>query len=986
MVFQEASAMVDTSRRTVLAAISAGSALSLNSGAASAETDDGTANGWSGDSGEDVDERVAALVSRLTLDEKLTLLHQYQPPIPRLDMDAFRTGTEALHGVSWLGEATVFPQPIGLGSTWDPDLVERVGSAVGDEVRGKHNVTPSAAGLNVWAPTVDPLRDPRAGRNEEGYSEDPLLSGELALGYTSGLSGDDPYYLKTAPSLKHFFAYNNETDRTTTNAELPPRLLHDYYLQFFRPPVEAGTAVGVMASYNLVNGRPNTVSPLLDRVVRDWAPDGSAVMNVSDAWAPETLTGAQAHFDTKAKARAAAVVAGLDVFTEHGPDDTTTVEALSEAVDRGILSENEIDAAVGHVLSVRFRLGEFDRETPYDDLTDEVVGAREHRELARKAAQEGTVLLKNDDGGLPISDERSVAVVGPLADSVFTDWYSGTPPYRITAEEGIRDRIGADNVTTAQGIDRIALQEISSGSYVTAGVSPGGGGLYLSDQNAPGVQQFDAAQWSSDAWTLRATGNNRYVTVEDGQLINSAEKPYGWEEVAEAFEFVRLDDGSTALRHRKTDAFVTAADGGLAVDGETESDAARFDVERRRNGVQDAARTARDADVAVLVVGTHPLIGARETHDRDDLDLPESQRRLIEAVTSANRRTVLVLQSSYPVAINWADRHTPSILWTSHAGQETGRALADVLFGDVSPSGRLPQTWPRSADGLPDIKEYNIARTGMTYRYGQENPLYAFGHGLSYSSFRYDHLRISPRSHLSPGETATVKVRVTNTGSMAADDVVQLYSRQRRSRTRQPEQVLRGFERVHLEPGERTCIEFELDYDEFSFWDVTRNRWVVERAKHDVAIGSASDDFGPRRTLRVDGERIPQRDLSEETRTVDADDWSWSSIELLDKSKADGTTVGFSDGSWVAFEDVDLHDRPEEAAVSVARAEGGSATAELRLGSPDGRLLGSADVPSTGDVYEYERVTTALRGATGGHRTVYLVARGEFRAHTVQFD
>ncbi|ELZ05978.1 glycoside hydrolase family 3 protein [Natrialba asiatica] len=980
--------MVSQIRRDLLAAIGAGTSLALSDGGERDEIDEDDDDLTDNDGDErPFDERIDDVLDRLTVEEKASLLHQYQPPIDRVGLDAFRTGTEALHGVAWLGEATVFPQAIGLGSTWNPALLERVGDAVGDEVRAKHEASAGGVGRNVWAPTVDPLRDPRWGRNEEGYAEDPLLSGELATAYTDGLTGDHPTYHKTAPILKHFLGYNNETDRTTTNAEIPPRLLHDYYLPFFRPPIEAGSAVGVMASYNLVNGRPMTVSPLLDEAVREWAPDGTAIMNVSDAWAPANLTGEQEYFDSDERARAAAVLAGLDSFTEFGADSSTTVDVILGAFEAGYLGENDLDTAVGHVLTVRALLGEFlePAADPYAALSADDIGRPEHRTLAREAARDGTVLLKNDGSTpvLPLSTDDTVAVVGPLSDRVFDDWYSGTPPYRITLREGVRDRFGAEQIHSAVGVDRIALRERSSGALVSAGVGKGGGGLGLQETDAPSVQSFELVQWTADSWTLRATANGRYVTVEDEQLINAADQPAGWDVVGEAFEFVSVD-GGTALRHRRSDRFVAVDDGTLRASAENPAAAAVFDLEVRTAGIEAAADAARAADAAVVMVGTHPLMGGRETRDREDLALPPAQRELVERVSDVQSRTAVVLQSSYPVHLNEVEARVSSILWTSHAGQETGRALTDVLVGDVSPGGRLTQTWPRSADRLPDVTEYNIAETGMTYRYGQDDPLYAFGHGLSYSTFAYDDLRITPKRPLSPGGTATVSVRVTNTGSVDADEVVQVYTRQHRSRTLQPERVLRGFERVHLAPGERTTVAVEIDFEAFSFWDVTRRKRVVERATHAVFVGSSSDDIRAEGSIRVDGETIPPRDLSDATRAVDADDWSWADIELLDRTRAAGTVVGMTDGSWLSFANVDLRDEPTEATVEVAREDPGTTTVELRRGSPSGPVLGRTTVPSTGDRYEYEDHAMSLHNAPGTDRELYVVSRGECRLSTIE--
>ncbi|WP_330633170.1 glycoside hydrolase family 3 C-terminal domain-containing protein [Halocatena halophila] len=974
-------------RRELLRSIGMGMGISLVGGSATVEGN--TSDEHETENKDSFDSHISDVLEQLDVAEKVSLLHQYQPSIPHADLESFRTGTEALHGVAWLGEATVFPQAIGLGSTWNPSLIKQIGDAVGDEVRGKHDASDGTVGLNVWSPTVDPLRDPRWGRNEEGYSEDPLLSSEIATAYTDGLTGNDPEIFKTAPVLKHFLGYNNEVNRTTTNAELPPKLLHDYYLQFFRPTIESGHAVGVMASYNLVNGRPMTVSPLLNRV-REWAPEEQSILNVSDAWAPVNLTGEQEYFDSEKNARASALRAGLDSFTEYGADSSPTIDTIRKALDSGLLHEEDLDVAVEHILTIRSMLGEFlpASKDPYSDITADVIGRPEHRELARKAAREQIVLLKNDsdDPLLPLSEDETVAVLGPLSDRVFEDWYSGTPPYRITPKEGIRDQLGTDQIESAIGANRIVLRDQSSGDYVTGTVGTGGT-LGLNSTDAPSVQLFESVQWTDSTWTLRATANGRYVTVEDEQLVNSAERPSGWEVVQEAFEFVELGDNSTVLHHPGSDRYVAIEDRTLRVTANEKADAARFDVEIRTDGIEEAVETATEADVAVIFVGTHPLMGGRETQDRETLTIAPAQRNLVESVVASQPRTVLVLESSYPVHVDGAEDQIPSILWSSHAGQETGRALADILDGTVSPGGRLTQTWPRSVNQLPDIREYNIAETEMTYRYDQKNPRYAFGHGLSYGTFEYSDLRVSPRGTLKAGDTVSISVRVTNTGSMAADEVVQCYTKQHRSRTKQPHRILRGFERIHLDPGERETVSFRIDHEAFGFWDITQRKAVVERTTHSIFVGSASDDIRKRNAVRVDGERIPKRDLSKETRAVDADDWSWSTIELLDHSRTEGTVVGMADGSWISFADVDLRRHSSEAIVSIAKAKGDTSTIELRMGSPSGRMLGRTSISPTGDIYTYEDIMVALNRANGNNQELYIVVHGgKIRMHTVQLE
>ncbi len=383
-----------------------------------------------------VDRRVEDLLSRLTPDEKISLLHQYEPAVPRLGIQAFRTGTEALHGVAWLGRTTVFPQAIGLASTWDPALIRQVGSAVGDEARGFQQERPAGWGLNLWAPVVNLLRDPRWGRNEEGYSEDPYLTGSLSTAYGTGLTGGDPDHLKTAPTLKHFLADNNEVRRDTTSSELRPRVLKEYDEQAFKPAIEADAATGVMSSYNLVNGRPNTVNPALDDTVRSWT--SRDLLNVTDAFAPGNLTGSQKYYGTQAEADAAALKAGIDSFTDNDTDPGPTTAAIKSALSTGLLKEKDIDEAVGHILAIRVRLGEFDPGGgPYGGIDASVINSTAHRTLARRAATEATVLLRND-GTLPLRKSGSAAVVGPLSDTLYTDWYSGTLPYAVTPKDGSR--------------------------------------------------------------------------------------------------------------------------------------------------------------------------------------------------------------------------------------------------------------------------------------------------------------------------------------------------------------------------------------------------------------------------------------------------------------------------------------------------------------------------------------------------------------------
>jgi beta-glucosidase len=779
--------------------------------------------------------RVADLLGRLTLEEKIGLLHQYQQPVPRLGLEVFKTGTEALHGLAWLGPATVFPQAVGLASTWNPELIRAVGAAVGDEVRALHHKDPARVGLNVWAPVVNPLRDPRWGRNEEGYSEDPWLTGELATAYAHGLRGDDPTVLKTAPTLKHFIGYNNETDRCTTSSTLSGRVLHEYDLPPFAAPLRAGAAVAVMASYNLVNGVPAHLSPLINDTLRGYAPEELFV--VGDAMAVSNIAGAQRAAEDQPSGFAGALRAGIDSFTEDDEDHRPTVARITEALRRGLLTEADIDTAARRALTLRVRLGEFGPD-PYAGITTDVVNSPEHRRLAREAARQSIVLLRNDAGLLPLSAGTRVAVLGPLADTVHEDWYSGTMPYRVTAFDGISAVLGADAVTCDDGADRIALYCVASGAYVHACAESGP--LSVSGDGSP---HFDAFCWGDGVFALRAVANGRHVgSDDDGALVNDRSGPGEWV-VRETFRSVPAGPEDTVLLHHlATDRYLGVGTDGVLRADRSLADAGRFRVDLVDDGLARCAALARAADVAVVVLGNHPMVNGRETEDRPDLELPGGQDELLRAVHAANPRTVLVLSSSYPYAVPWADAHLPALLWSAHGGQEYGNALADVLFGTADPGGRLPQTWYRSTAQLPDLFDYDIVANDATYRYLRDVPLYPFGHGLSYTTFDYGEIALSADTVAADGEVE-IGVEVRNTGSRPGEEVVQMYTRQRGAPGGQPLRQLRGFARVTLEPGASAAVRFRVPARDLTRWDDAAGGVVPGTGAHIVHIGRSCVDL-----------------------------------------------------------------------------------------------------------------------------------------------
>ena len=444
-------------------------------------------------------------------------------------------------------------------------------------------------------------------------------------------------------------------------------------------------------------------------------------------------------------------------------------------------------------------------------------------------------------------------------------------------------------------------------------------------------------------------------------MVTKHDQPNGWV-VEQQFKLERQADGSYVLHYAGyetqeswfgTNTYVTVgADGKLGLGSATAAGAAHFSKEVLSSGVDRAVAAARGADTAVVVVGSNPFINGREAHDRTSLALGDGQEALVRAVRAVNPHTVVVLQTSYPDTITWEQRHVPGIVWTTHAGAETGHAIADVLYGDYNPAGRLTQTWPASAAQLPaDLNQYDIISTRQTYLYNRSVPLYPFGYGLSYTSFRYGTPRIGH---------GTVSVAVTNTGRRAGDEVVQLYTHQRTSRDVTAIEQLRAFDRVHLAAGQTRTVTLPLAVSDLAHWDVTRSRWVVESSDYDVLVGSSSRDIRARTTLRVRGSTIPVRDLAVPTRAENFD--AYAGAQLLDETKTAGTVVA---GGWIAFKRARLGS-------SFTASVSGAGAIQIRLGSPTGRLLGTAAVASTRDVYSYAPATARLdRAAATGD--VYLV-------------
>ncbi|MEU3890066.1 glycoside hydrolase family 3 C-terminal domain-containing protein [Streptomyces sp. NPDC029041] len=924
--------------------------------------------------------RVDDLLGRLTPDEKISFLHQFAPAVQRLGVAAFRTGQEALHGVAWMGPATVFPQAVGLGATWNPELVRRVGDAVSREVRAMR-AKDDRVGLNVWAPVVNLLRHPLWGRNEEGYSEDPKLTSAIATAYTHGLRGDHPVHWRTAPVLKHWLAHNNETDRATASSSVRPRVLHEYDLRAFRETVEAGAVAGVMPAYNLVNGRPNHVSPYLAEHLRTWTDEDLLVC--SDAGAPSNLVDAEHYFDTHEEATAASLVAGVDSFTDHGTDSSQMTGRLRGALERGLLTEADLDTAVRRQLSVRFRLGEFD---PQDDPHG-ATGAfdtPEHRDLAREAAEQAIVLLKND-GVLPLAPDTRIAVVGLLADECKLDWYSGTLLHRSTPLEGLYERFGAQRVEFAEGVDRVRLKT-SAGAFLHVPVVEdaadevrGAEGaldpaLLAGRTDLPPLTT-DAAgtelalvDWGEGVLTLRAP-DGRYLSVaEDGCLRASADQPGGWV-VQETFRLEPHGEGHL-LKHLGTGRHVCVSADGVKV---ADADPEVFELVVAERGEEAVARAAAAADVVVVVAGNDPHINGRETEDRTTLRLPEQQERLLRAARAANPATVLALVSAYPYAVDPAE--LPAVLWTAHGGQAAGTALARVLAGDVCPAGRLPQTWYADDADLPGLLDYDVIGSRQTYLYFEGTPLFPFGHGLSYASFAYGGLTARVE-----GERVRVSLTVTNTGDVTADEVAQLYTRAVEASVPRPRRELLDHRRVTLAPGATAELGFDVPLSAFAFWDVAQDRWRVEPGAHELLAGASSEDVRLRTTVVLDGEPArPRAVLAQGLAAAGFDEES--GIEIVDRTKVagDAVTPRAGEAGELLYRACDFGQGACEVTVEVA----GAGTVELSLDGGPALAVLSPAAPSSGP-YDYVRLSAPV--AVAGVHDVRLGLRGPLRLAHVGFS
>lgn len=818
-------------------------------------------------------ERARDLLDRLTADERVAMLHQAMPAVERLGIRPFHTGCEALHGLAWVGVATVFPQPVGLAATWDTDLIERIGDLVATEIRAKR-ASGTDVDLNVWAPVVNTLRHPAWGRNEEGYSEDPHLTGQLGAAYSRGLRGDHPRVWKTVPSLKHFLAYSNETDRSATSSEMSLRTLHEEELPAFRPAIEQKAAGAMMLAYNRVNGVPAHTQPELVAEARRWSDESIAI--VSDAGAPTFVVTIQRAQPDKVHGAAALVRSGMDSFTDDGPDPAPTLEAVQGALEAGLLTEADVDAAVLRLLGMRLRTGEFDGDDdPYAGIAPDGIDTPEARRLARIAAARQVVLLRNDAGILPLDAPASVAVVGPMADLVLTDWYSGTPPYEVGIAQGVRDRYPDARVEAVTGADTVSLRAPSG--YVAA--TEDGAAVDAVADARTDATLFDVTDWGDGVLTLRSQASGRLLTGAGWPMRADAPRVGGWV-VQESFRRHIHEDGRWSLLHLGSGRWVRVVRdiGQLAAEAVTLDDAARFDVETVVRGLDAVARAAAAADVVIVAVGNDPHLSGRETVDRPHLLLPTAATDLWRIARAANPRSILTIVSSFPyVLAGAADAET--VVWSSHAGQELGHGLLDVLSGDAEPTGRLAQSWPARPEQAGDLFDYDTQRQQATYRHQPEPYAFAFGHGLGYGEVAYTAVTVDAAEVAAPApghrhpaleprvdETVVVAaVTVANTSARAVEELVQVYAVAPELPIAAPRRLLLGYARVRVEPGVTRTVRVPFAVERLAVWDEAIRladapaNWLYEGAlrvqpgEYRIAAGPSADRLVVDASLTVTG-------------------------------------------------------------------------------------------------------------------------------------
>jgi beta-glucosidase len=846
-------------------------------------------------------DRAADLVAHMTLEEKAAQMQNTAPAIPRLGVAAYDWWNEGLHGVARAGQATVFPQAIGLAATFDVPLMHEVATAISDEARAKYNEFQRKGshgryeGLTYWSPNINIFRDPRWGRGQETYGEDPYLTERMGVAFVTGLQGDNPTYRKLDATAKHFAVHSGpEADRHHFDVHPSERDLYETYLPAFQTLVQEANVDAVMSAYNRVNGEPATGSErLLGQILRkDWGFKGYVV---SDCGAVEDIYKHHKVVDTVEAASALAVKNGVDL------DCGTEYAALVKAVHDGLIKESEIDVALTRLMQARMRLGMFDpaSKVPWSDVPYSVNQSPQHDALARRAAVESMVLLKND-GVLPLShDTKNIAVIGPTADDVMAllGNYHGTPADPVTILRGIREAAPQAKVVYARGVDLVEGRSDPTGMPLVEAqyLRPSAGdaerglrGEYFRNTDLSGtpalvrVDPVIGFNWDrgsptdnllarGEAQPDQAVPSDNFSIRWSGQLLPPVSGEYVLEAAANDGVRVYLDGKPVIDRWERADN-LTASQAKLKLEGghaydirveykELERDAGvrlAWRMPGAKPPFEAALDAAKDADVVVFAGGLTSDVEGEEMRvsypgfaggDRTDLRLPATQRKLLQALEATGKPVVLVLTSGSALAVDWANQHLPAVLLAWYPGQRGGNAVADVLFGNADPAGRLPVTFYKASEKLPAFDDYRM--DGRTYRYFKGEPLYPFGYGLSYTKFTYADLKLD-QSKIGKDDKLHVTVKVHNAGKRAGDEVVQLYLRGVGTPHERSNKDLRGIQRISLQPGQTREVSFDVTpATDLRYYDTTKAAYAVDSGRYEVQVGASSADIRATQSFTV---------------------------------------------------------------------------------------------------------------------------------------
>ena len=822
------------------------------------------------------EERAADLVHRMTLEEKASQLVNQARPIARFKVPAYDWWSEALHGVAVNG-TTEFPEPIGLAATFDTPRIHEMATAIGIEGRIKHAQDQRAGhsniyeGLDFWAPNVNIFRDPRWGRGQETYGEDPFLSARMAVAFVTGMQGDDPRYFRVISTPKHFAVHSGpEPTRHFADVDISKHDQEDTYLPAFRAAVVEGRAGSVMCAYNAINGEPACASQfLLEHTLRGaWHFQGYVV---SDCGAVRDIFDGHRYRPTQPQASAISLQRGMDNecidFTTKVKDDHD-YRPYIEAVEQGYLPESAIDTALIRLFTARMRLGMFDppEMVPYSNTDERQLDSPAHRELARRMANESMVLLKND-GVLPLKSVKRIAVVGPLADqtAVLLGNYNGIPTHTVSVLEGIKAEFPDAKITYVPGTQFLSNQ----GSPVPASAlatPEGKPGLKADYRSRPGLEAKSAplasrvesgVNLNETNLPMEARGAKGLLVEWTGSLNPGATGDYLLGMKADGFARISVDDK-----------LVTQSRGESANLGQVHLEKdhpVKLDVIYGRMGEDKieaqliwapvnnapdptAIAAAKNSDIVVAVVGITSRLEGEEMRvelpgflggDRTSLDLPQAEADLVKAVAASAKPLVVVLLNGSALSVNWEKAHANAILEAWYSGEEGGAAIAETLSGRNNPAGRLPVTFYKDVHQLPNFEDYSMQ--GRTYRYFESEPLWPFGYGLSYTTFRYSDLNL-PEAPIRAGDPLNASVNVANTGKVAGDEVVELYLKFP-DVPGAPIRALRGFQRIHLEPGASQEVEFRLNPRDLSMVTETGDI-IVAQGKYTISIGGGQPGSG----------------------------------------------------------------------------------------------------------------------------------------------